>query len=85
MGCSSARTQRLAWFLVLVQGIVLIRLPLCIPWYDAQPSPPVAHDVQRGLPQDAMNPPPDTGPMAAGFSPAAAEFPARRGRGDDAP
>ncbi len=37
--CSSARTLRLVWLLVLVQGILLLRLSVNIPWYDSEPVP----------------------------------------------
>ena len=35
--CVSAKTQRTVWFLVLVQGIILIPLRLNIPWYASSP------------------------------------------------
>ncbi len=31
----SARLTRLIWWLVLLQGIILLRIPVAIPWYSA--------------------------------------------------
>jgi beta-lactamase regulating signal transducer with metallopeptidase domain len=41
---ASPAVQRIAWLLVLVQGIVLVRFPIHVPWYEPEPadaSPPV--------------------------------------------
>ena len=34
---ASPTVQRIAWLLVLVQGIVLVRLPIHVPWYEPGP------------------------------------------------
>jgi beta-lactamase regulating signal transducer with metallopeptidase domain/peroxiredoxin/outer membrane lipoprotein-sorting protein len=38
--CASANTQRTVWFLALVQGIILVPLPLDIPWRESLPPAP---------------------------------------------
>ena len=64
--CSSARTLRLAWLLVLVQGILLLRLSVNIPWYDSEPK---AAAVAERLPDQAHH----------ALSRAAVELPANAG------
>ncbi len=50
---SSPRVQRVAWFLVLVQGLILVRFPLNVPWYEpevvatAAGEGPAAEDVSE--------------------------------------
>ncbi|MGO9113062.1 MAG: M56 family metallopeptidase [Thermoguttaceae bacterium] len=43
--CVSANTQRIVWFLVLVQGVILVRLPLNVPWYASPPLPSATTDL----------------------------------------
>ena len=62
--CVSANTQRIVWFLVLVQGIILIPLPLNIPWYVLPPAssattgqtPATAHDSAADSSRDQFRP-----------------------------
>ena len=62
--CTSANTQRIVWFLVLVQGIILIPLPLNIPWYALPPvssattgqTPATAHDSPADSSRDQSRP-----------------------------
>jgi beta-lactamase regulating signal transducer with metallopeptidase domain/peroxiredoxin/outer membrane lipoprotein-sorting protein len=50
--CASANTQRLVWFLVLVQGIILVPLPLNIPWHASLPSAPVTTSTAPAASRD---------------------------------
>jgi beta-lactamase regulating signal transducer with metallopeptidase domain/uncharacterized GH25 family protein len=57
---SSPRVERMGWFCVLVQGILLVHLPLSIPWYVASVSEPNTPPQAPAVAVDA--PPPAPGP-----------------------
>ena len=54
----SPRLRRIIWLLVLLQGMILLRIPLAIPWYQAEAGvamppaasavPAAAFDVEKG-------------------------------------
>jgi beta-lactamase regulating signal transducer with metallopeptidase domain len=68
----SPRVVRIVWLLVLLQGIVLLRIPVAIPWYPAaarftMPLPVSEISLPRGNLQesnDSTIPAPSTGPKA---------------------
>lgn len=55
---SSPRVERVGWFCVLVQGILLVHLPLSIPWYMASVSEPSTPSQTPTVASDAPPPAP---------------------------
>jgi beta-lactamase regulating signal transducer with metallopeptidase domain/peroxiredoxin/outer membrane lipoprotein-sorting protein len=55
--CVSANTQRIVWFLVLVQGIMLVPLPLNIPWHVSPASSSATTDTRPTSTIDPSNDP----------------------------
>ena len=76
--CVSATTQRIVWLLVLVQGIIIVPLPLNIPWHDSLPLAPATTNSAPAVPRDWADDPsrehfqPATLPAMAGPSSGAA-------------
>jgi beta-lactamase regulating signal transducer with metallopeptidase domain len=56
--CVSASTQRILWFLVLVQGLIIVPVPLNVPWYTPPSQPPATTDLSPAPVRDFADDPP---------------------------
>ncbi|HVC99489.1 MAG TPA: M56 family metallopeptidase [Pirellulales bacterium] len=62
--------QRTAWFVVLVQGLMIVRLPVSIPWYEPPPAAP--HD-DIAIAKDDTSQTPQGTTVQTGAAPASLE------------